>query len=222
MSEIDGFLNIIKYSFNSLKNIFYQLTNIKPQSQIDIQCNVLHCLILISFNNHNINNSNNNKNKNDKQLNNNNLNIYFRVGILFREARKKFVYSCGENESSEHFFNCKIIQPICDDIYSKVTSITNNTNYGIWSESILKRLYDKFQANLVGAIMEVIWTRRNSIKFDNEDKAVTLNMIVYILSKARDAEWDRMIKVIEHLRRMEIKNSQNRSHVENNEKVGKV
>ncbi|KAM9971878.1 hypothetical protein ACTFIW_011861 [Dictyostelium discoideum] len=66
-------------------------------------------------------------------------------------------YSCGETESSEHiFFNRKLIQPIFNKIYSRVTSITNNTNYGVWSESILKRLYDKFQVNLVGAIMEVI------------------------------------------------------------------
>ncbi|KAM9976966.1 hypothetical protein ACTFIR_010815 [Dictyostelium discoideum] len=54
-------------------------------------------------------------------------------------------YSCGETESSEHiFFNCKLIQPICNKIYSRLTSITNNTNYGVWSESILERLYDKF------------------------------------------------------------------------------
>ncbi|KAM9955937.1 hypothetical protein ACTFIW_002145 [Dictyostelium discoideum] len=113
-------------------------------------------------------------------------------------------YSCGENESSEHiFFNCKLIQPICNKIYSRVTSITNNTNYGVLSESILERLFDKFQANLVGAIMEVI-----SLKFDFKDKAITFKMTVYILSKARDADWDRTIKTIEHLRRLELKNHQ--------------
>ncbi|KAM9962667.1 hypothetical protein ACTFIR_005583 [Dictyostelium discoideum] len=118
-------------------------------------------------------------------------------------------YSCGESESSEHiFFNCKVIQPICNKIYSRVTSITNNTNYGVWSESILERLFDKFQANLVGAIMEVIWSRRNSLKFDFKDKAITFKMTIYILSKARDADWDRTIKTIEHLRRLELKNHQ--------------
>ncbi|KAM9970094.1 hypothetical protein ACTFIR_001934 [Dictyostelium discoideum] len=69
-------------------------------------------------------------------------------------------------------------------------------------------LFDKFQANLVGAIMEVIWSRRNSLKFDFKDKAITFKMAIYILSKARDADWDRTIKTIEHLRRLELKNHQ--------------
>ncbi|KAM9956051.1 hypothetical protein ACTFIW_002263 [Dictyostelium discoideum] len=88
-------------------------------------------------------------------------------------------YSCGETESSEHiFFNCKLIQPICNKIYSRLTSITNNTNYGVWSE------------------------------FDFKDKAITFKMTVYILSKARDADWDRTIKTIEHLRRLGLNNHQ--------------
>ncbi|KAM9973070.1 hypothetical protein ACTFIR_012442 [Dictyostelium discoideum] len=92
-------------------------------------------------------------------------------------------YSCGESESSEHiFFNCKVIQPICNKIYSRQI--------------------------LVGAIMEVIWSRRNSLKFDFKDKAITFKMTIYILSKARDADWDRTIKTIEHLRRLELKNHQ--------------
>ncbi|KAM9976880.1 hypothetical protein ACTFIR_010727 [Dictyostelium discoideum] len=56
--------------------------------------------------------------------------------------------------------------------------------------------------------MEVIWSRRNSLKFDFKDKAITFKMTIYILSKARDADWDRTIKTIEHLRRLELKNNQ--------------
>ncbi|KAM9957555.1 hypothetical protein ACTFIR_009662 [Dictyostelium discoideum] len=138
----------------------------------------------------------------------NNLNCAI---LPFREEGKITVNCVIHEVKPNHrniFFNCKLIQPICNKIYSRVKSITNNTNYGVWSESILKRLYDKFQVNLVCAIMEVIWSRRNSLKFDFKDKAITFKMTVYILSKARDADWDRTIKTIEHLRRLELKNHQ--------------
>ncbi|KAM9958418.1 hypothetical protein ACTFIW_001283 [Dictyostelium discoideum] len=115
--------------------------------------------------------------------------------------------SCDEIESSEHiFFSCKSIQPICSRIYAKITKKTNNTNYGTWSELLLKRLYNKFQANLIGAIMELIWYRRNKLKFEKEEKPITIDLVMYKLYNARDAEWE--IKVIDHLLRIESKNKE--------------
>ncbi|KAM9991134.1 hypothetical protein ACTFIZ_004552 [Dictyostelium cf. discoideum] len=49
-------------------------------------------------------------------------------------------------------------------------------------------------------------SRRNSLKFDKHDKPITFYMVNYIPISARDVEWDKTIKIIEHLRRMEIKN----------------
>ncbi|KAN0004215.1 hypothetical protein ACTFIZ_010366 [Dictyostelium cf. discoideum] len=116
--------------------------------------------------------------------------------------------SCGEMETSEHiFFTCKNIQSICSQIYFTITKESNNTNYGTWSELLLKRLYDKFQANLIGSLMDLIWHRRNKLKFDNEEPLITLDLVVYKLYNARDAEWEKNLIVINHLLRIESKNN---------------
>ncbi|KAM9993684.1 hypothetical protein ACTFIZ_011647 [Dictyostelium cf. discoideum] len=116
--------------------------------------------------------------------------------------------SCGEMETSEHiFFTCKNIQSICSQIYFTITKESNNTNYGTWSELLLKRLYDKFQANLIGSLTDLIWHRRNKLKFDNEEPLITLDLVVYKLYNARDAEWEKNPIVINHLLRIESKNN---------------
>ncbi|KAM9954072.1 hypothetical protein ACTFIR_009196 [Dictyostelium discoideum] len=84
----------------------------------------------------------------------------------------------------------------------------DNTNYGTWSELLLIRLYDKFQANLIGSIMEFILFRRNKLKFEKEEKLITIDLVIYKLYNARDAEWERNIKVIDHLLRIESKNKE--------------
>ncbi|KAM9996342.1 hypothetical protein ACTFIY_002537 [Dictyostelium cf. discoideum] len=112
--------------------------------------------------------------------------------------------SCGGEESSEHIFlTFRDIQSICSNIYSTITKETNNTNHGTWSELLLKRLYDKFQANLIGSIMDLIWFRRNKLKFENEVTLITLDLALYKLFNARNAEWERNLKVIDHLLRIE-------------------
>ncbi|KAM9979074.1 hypothetical protein ACTFIZ_000383 [Dictyostelium cf. discoideum] len=70
-------------------------------------------------------------------------------------------------------------------------------NYSLHSELLLKRLYDKIQANLIGSLMDLIWYRRNKLKFDKEEPLITLDLVLYKLCNARDAEWERNLKKLE-------------------------
>ncbi|EAL72181.1 hypothetical protein DDB_G0269662 [Dictyostelium discoideum AX4] len=89
-------------------------------------------------------------------------------------------HSCKEEESSMHiFFECKSIKQDIDSIYQKVCKDSNNTYHGPWSEKVLGKLLTPFSSNLIGAIMESIWYRRNQIKFNDNTTIITENQIIH-------------------------------------------
>ncbi|KAM9990198.1 hypothetical protein ACTFIY_006239 [Dictyostelium cf. discoideum] len=123
-------------------------------------------------------------------------------------------HSCGEEETSMHiFFECKEIKHQIHSIYKKVCQDSNNTYYGPWSEKVLGKLLTPFPSNLIGAIMEAIWYRRNQIKFNDNNTIITETQLIYKLKKARDAEWDRTRKIIEKQLRQELRCTDNRESI---------
>ncbi|KAM9940819.1 hypothetical protein ACTFIT_007334 [Dictyostelium discoideum] len=89
-------------------------------------------------------------------------------------------HSCKEEESSMHiFFECKSIKQDIDSIYQKVCKDYNNIYHGPWSEKVLGKLLTPFSSNLIGAIMESIWYRRNQIKFNDNTTIITENQIIH-------------------------------------------
>ncbi|KAM9960669.1 hypothetical protein ACTFIW_009816 [Dictyostelium discoideum] len=114
--------------------------------------------------------------------------------------------TCGEEETSMHiFFECDSIKQLSDTIYKKVCADSNNTYHGPWSEKILGKLLTPFASNLIGAIMESIWYRRNQLKFNSNPTTITENQILNKIQKARNAEWDRNRKIIEKQLRQELR-----------------
>ncbi|KAM9946613.1 hypothetical protein ACTFIT_004930 [Dictyostelium discoideum] len=123
-------------------------------------------------------------------------------------------HSCKEEESSMHiFFECKSIKQNIDSIYQKVCKDSNNTYHGPWSEKVLGKLLTPFSSNLIGAIMESIWYRRNQIKFNDNTTIITENQIIHKIKKARDAEWDRTRKIVEKQLRQELRCTDNRESI---------
>jgi hypothetical protein len=110
---------------------------------------------------------------------------------------------CDGIETSQHiFFTCPTIKNQCQSIINEIMDSSNHSRVS-WDEQILNKLNDGWVANTAAAIMEVVWYRRNSAKFQDRLVNISTVQIEYRLKNAKEADWDRIFKIVTRLVRKE-------------------
>ncbi|KAN0032964.1 hypothetical protein ACTA71_011171 [Dictyostelium dimigraforme] len=88
----------------------------------------------------------------------------------------KCIHCKNTRESSEHlFFTCPKMKPKCQ-LITDIIATEANLGQIKWEEAILKRLGNILIANLIASIMEILWSIRTNLKFNNSKGSITTEL----------------------------------------------
>ncbi|KAN0040731.1 hypothetical protein ACTA71_009069 [Dictyostelium dimigraforme] len=90
-------------------------------------------------------------------------------------------------------------QPITDIIATEA-----NLGQIKWEEAILKRLDNILIANLIASIMEILWSIRNNLKFNNSKGSITTELVKYKVKIAQETAWNGTLTRINKLIRKSL------------------
>ncbi|KAN0042671.1 hypothetical protein ACTA71_011481 [Dictyostelium dimigraforme] len=116
----------------------------------------------------------------------------------------KCIHCKNTRESSEHlFFTCPKMKPKCQ-LITDIIATEANLGQIKWEEAILKRLDNILIANLIASIMEILWSIRNNLKFNNSKGSITTELVKYKMKIAQETAWNGTLTRINKLIRKSL------------------
>ncbi|KAN0030328.1 hypothetical protein ACTA71_010090 [Dictyostelium dimigraforme] len=84
-----------------------------------------------------------------------------------------------------------------------------------WEEAILKRLDNILIANLIASIMEILWSIRNNLKFNNSKGTISTELVKYKIKIAQETAWNGTLTRINRLirRTLTTKEQENQTNL---------